>query len=90
MPRLHEPGRLEQNSMRVVVTRLRGMNLGAAMSQMRIWLDHNQTEPAFFESVTLPNHEIRFLIQFSSASDASAFAKDFDGKVLSVPDEVAA
>jgi hypothetical protein len=76
--------------MRVVELRLRGVNLGAAMTQMRTWLDHYQAEPVLFESVFLPDREIRFLLQFPSASDASAFAKAFDGKVLSVPDEAAA
>jgi hypothetical protein len=76
--------------MRVVEIRLRGMNLGAAMTQMRTWLDHFQTEPVLFESLFLPNRDIRFLIQFESASDASSFAKAFNGKLLSVPDEVAA
>jgi hypothetical protein len=76
--------------MRVVEFRLRGMNLGAAMSQMRTWLDHRQAEPVLFEAVRLPGREIRFLIQFASASDASAFAKIFNGKVLNVPEQAAA
>lgn len=76
--------------MRVVEIRLRGMNLGAAMTQMRTWLDHHQAEPALFEPLFHPNGDTRFLLQFPRASDASAFARAFDGKVLSVPDEIAA
>ena len=76
--------------MRAVEIRLRGMGLGAAMTQMRTWLDHYQAEPIHFESVFLPDRDTRFLLQFPRASDASAFAKAFDGKVLSVPDDVAA
>ena len=76
--------------MHVVEVGLRGMDIGAVMTRMRTWLDHHQAAPVFFESAVLPGREVYFLLQFRSASDASAFAKAFDGSVLRVSDEAAA
>ena len=76
--------------MHVVEVRLRGMDIGAAMTQVRTWLDHHQAEPALFESAVVPGRGVCFLLQFRSASDALAFANAFDGRVLRVSDEAAA
>jgi hypothetical protein len=76
--------------MQVIEIRYRGADLGAAMTQMRTWLDHHQAEPSLFEFVFLRAGVIRFRLQFEDACEASAFAKVFDGEVLSEQTEAAA
>ena len=57
-------------------------DLGAVMAQMRTWADHHKIEPSLFEVSFLPGREVRFRLQFQSASDAFAFAAVFEGEVL--------
>jgi hypothetical protein len=45
--------------MHLVEIRRPAADLGAAMAQMRTWLDHRQTEPRLFELAFLPGPEIR-------------------------------
>jgi hypothetical protein len=52
-------------------------------------LDHHQVEPALFELGFLPGRRIRFRFQFQRASEASTFARVFDGEVFSEQDEAA-
>lgn len=68
--------------MHVVEISRRGVDLTAAMAQMRTWLDHNRAEPSLFELAFLPEREIRFRLQFENACDASAFARVFGGDVV--------
>ena len=64
--------------------------LGAAMAQMRTWLDHRQTEPSLFELAFLAGRVVRFRLRFREASDAFAFASVFDGEVLDDADNAVA
>lgn len=69
--------------MHIVEVRYCSVDLGAVMAQMRTWVDHQKVEPSLFEMAFLPGRVIRFRLMFQNASDASAFARAFDGEVLS-------
>jgi hypothetical protein len=69
--------------MHIVKIRRIGAGLGPVMGQMRTWLDHNRTEPSLFELAFLPGRDIRFRVKFQNAVDASAFARVFEGEMLS-------
>ena len=68
--------------MYLVEIRREGANLGAAMTQMRTWLDHHRIEPSLFVVAFHPDREIRFHLQFQKAEDASAFDSVFSSDVL--------
>jgi hypothetical protein len=78
-----------EDRMDVVEITRPGADLGGTMTQMRTWLDHHQVEPALFELGFLPGRRIRFRFQFQKASEASTFARVFDGEVFSEQDEAA-
>jgi hypothetical protein len=52
-----------------------------AMAQMRTWVDH-RVEPSTFEVAFGSGGEVRFRLQFQSMSDASAFARVFEGELI--------
>ena len=68
--------------MHVVEVRRQGADLAAVMAQTRTWADHRKAQPALFEVTFFPDRQVRFRIEFRVASDASAFALVFGGKVL--------
>ena len=43
--------------MHIVEIRRRGRDLAAAMTEMRIWLDHHRKQPDLFEVVFLPSRD---------------------------------
>lgn len=71
--------------MHIVEIRRPGAELGAVMAQMRTWLDHHRAESGLFDLAFLPDREIRFRLQFRDPSDASAFARVFEGEVIPEP-----
>jgi hypothetical protein len=76
--------------MHIVEVRRRNADLGAAMAQMRTWLDNQGIEPSLFEIDFLGDRESRFCLQFKKLSDAVTFASSFDGEVLGADAHVAA
>ena len=79
--------------MHIVEVRRSSADLGAVMGQMRSWVDHHKAEPSQFEEAFLPRREVRFRLEFRNARHASAFARIFDGDVLTehgMPDHAAA
>ena len=55
--------------------------LGAAMSEMRSWLDHNDAEASQFELLSRSGDVIGIRLQFLEAVQASAFATAFNAEV---------
>ncbi len=55
-------------------------DLPAAMSRMRIWLDHRRIETDVFRSVGSP--ATTFRLEFKSEDEAEAFADAFGGRLL--------
>jgi len=76
--------------MHIIEVRRRNAELGAAMAQMRTWLDNQAIEPVLFEIGFLPSRETRFRVQFRNRGDAVMFAASFDGEVLDAGPLVAA
>jgi hypothetical protein len=68
--------------MYIVEVRRLGADLGSAMAQMRTWVDHYRVEPNTFEVAFVSGGEVRFRLQFQSMSDASAFARAFEGELM--------
>ena len=64
-----------------VEIRLMGGNLGSAMSQMRVWLDHRKIRPHAFRESRFPGG-LALHVDFASTDEAGAFAERFDGRVL--------
>jgi hypothetical protein len=67
--------------MHIVEVRRQGADLGSVMAQMRTWIDHHRVEPSTFEVAFVSGCEVHFRLQFQSISDASAFARVFDGEL---------
>jgi hypothetical protein len=68
--------------MHIVEVRWRGADLGGVMAQMRTWVDHHRVQPSTFEMALVSGGEVRFRLQFQSMSDASAFARVFEGELM--------
>jgi hypothetical protein len=62
-----------------------GEGLAASMSRMRDWFDANGIEPAFFGF-----DAEAFRVGFATARQAVTFARAFDGRFGSDPDQLAA
>jgi hypothetical protein len=60
------------------------------MAQMRTWADHHRVEPQAFEVGFISRGEVRFRLSFAAFSDASAFARAFDGDLLAPADDIVA
>ena len=71
--------------MHIVEIRREGDGLAEAMSRMRDWLDNHGIEPEFFGF-----DEAAFRLGFATARDAVNFARAFDGRFGSDPDQLAA
>jgi hypothetical protein len=65
----------------VVEVRLIGGDLGATMSQMRVWLDHGKIRPVAFRESRCPGG-LALHVDFAMPNEADAFAKKFGGRVL--------
>lgn len=57
-----------------------GGDLGAAMSNMRSWLDHNRSQPVIFRQVA--GNGTVFRLEFRSEAEAAAFVGTFGGKLF--------
>jgi hypothetical protein len=67
-----------------VEIRLMGGNLGTAMSQMRVWLDHGKIRTQAFRESRFPGG-LALHVDFALPSEATAFAERFGGRVLGTP-----
>jgi hypothetical protein len=72
----------------IVEVRRKGADLRSAMAQMRTWVDHHRLEPQAFEVGFIPGGEVRFHLSFAALSDASVFARAFDGERASRIDSI--
>src|SRR5438552_7674814 len=54
-----------------------GGDLGAAMSNMRTWLDHHRSQPVVFRQVPT-NNGATFRLEFASEGEALAFVGTLD------------
>ncbi len=62
--------------------------LTARMTAMREWLDHRRFEPSTFRyTFTAPG--ILFRVDFSVEAAAVAFAREFGGRVIGAPADMA-
>ncbi len=68
----------------LVEVRRIGRNLTEAMKQMRAWLDRTGIEAALFDH-SAGGAGITFRLGFSNEDDASAFAAEFAGRLLTDP-----
>ena len=58
-----------------------GGDIGAAMSNMRTWLDHHHSQPVIFQQ--LPGREgVIFRLEFASEAEAVAFVGAFGGRLI--------
>lgn len=64
-----------------VEVRVIGSQIGASMTQMRTWLDHNRSEPDGFRQSS-GGAGITFRVDFKAEREALAFAEAFDGRVV--------
>ena len=55
-------------------------DLGAAMSNMRSWLDHNRLQPVIFRQVA--GNGTVFRLEFRSEAEAAAFVGTFGGRLF--------
>ncbi len=76
--------------MHIVEIRRQGEGIIDPTAEMRIWLQRHGIEARLFEVSFLPAKEVRFRLQLWDPSDAAAFARAFDGDVLSSPEPIAA
>ena len=76
--------------MNIVEVRRPAADLGSAMAQMRTWVDHHRAEPSTFEVALVSRGEVRFRLRFEPLSEASAFARAFDGELLVATDNIIA
>ena len=74
-----EPGRADVNVVQVFCNTA---NLGAAMTEMRGWLDRNQAETSLFELLSPRAGGVVLRLEFSQQRHAIEFAAVFGGKVL--------
>jgi hypothetical protein len=70
-----------------VEVRLIGGDWVASMTRMRTWLDHNRFEPDAFRH-SAGGAGVTFRLEFKAETEACAFAKAFDGRVLGSPSPV--
>ena len=76
--------------MHIVEIRRTRANLGNIMAQMRTWIDHRRIELSTFEVAFISGGEVRFRVEFQNMRDASAFARVFEGEVLTSGSDTAA
>jgi hypothetical protein len=76
--------------MHIVEIRRNGADLGSVMAQMRTWADHYRVETTAFEVAFIAGGEVRFRLSFGALTDASAFARAFDGDLAAPADKIAA
>lgn len=76
--------------MNVVQVRCHTANLGGAMTEMRAWLDRNQTETSLFELLSREPGAVVLRLEFHQQQQAIEFAAVFGGKVLAEPQRAAA
>jgi len=55
--------------------------LTARMTAMREWLDHHRFQPSAFRH-TFTSPGILFRVDFSAATEAAMFAREFGGRVI--------
>jgi hypothetical protein len=65
------------NLMSVRVELLRGSSVGALMSDMRTWLDHQGIQPTDFKALTLPFGGVAFDLEFRHVAQATLFRTAF-------------
>ena len=76
--------------MNVVQVRCHTADLGAAMTEMRAWLDRQQAETSLFELLTARAGAVVLRLEFPQSQHAIEFAAVFGGKVLTEPQRAAA
>ena len=57
-----------------------GGEIGAAMSNMRTWLDHHRSQPVIFRQVA--GNGTVFRLEFRSEAEAVAFVGTFGGRLF--------
>jgi hypothetical protein len=65
-----------------VEVRSNGTEVGAAMSNMRTWLDHQRFEPDSFRQIETQRARFSFRLEFKIEREAVAFAAAFGGRVV--------
>jgi hypothetical protein len=58
-----------------------GDGLAEPMEQMQTWLDNEHVQPSVFRLSLIPGGTI-FRLEFNALSEAEAFARAFDGRVI--------
>jgi len=71
----------------IVEVNARG-DLGAAMSNMRSWLDHHRSQPVIFRQVA--DDGMVFRLEFRSEAEALAFVGAFGGRLIRPKPEASA
>ena len=66
-----------------------GGDIGAVMSNMRTWLDHQRSQPVFFSQMSGKDGPI-FRLEFASEREALAFVGAFGGRLLRPEPEASA
>ena len=67
--------------MPTVEIRLTPADVAARLDEVRRWLDARAIRPAKFTSTGSSNETV-VLVEFSSSSDAEAFAREFSGTIV--------
>ena len=65
-----------------------GGDLGAAMSNIRTWLDHHRSQPVIFRQVA--GEGTVFRLEFRSEAEALAFIGAFGGRLIRPEPEASA
>jgi len=63
-------------------------DLGAAMSNMRTWLDHHRSQPVIFRQVA--GDGTVFRLEFADETEAVAFVGTFGGRLIRPEPEASA
>ena len=65
-----------------------GGDIGAAMSNMRTWLDHHRSQPVMFQQVADNGRVLR--LEFRSEAEAVDFVGAFGGRLIRPEPEASA
>jgi len=63
-----------------------GGDLGAAMSNIRSWLDHNRSQPVIFRRVA--GDGTVFRLEFRREAETAAFVGTFGGRLFRPDDQI--